>query len=1550
MFWKFKRSLMLNYGAATASVAIALLLTQLLFPLMELTPTVLFVAAVAVTARYGGIGPGLFATVLSAATIDHFFKNAPFTWSMGWGDLLWVGVLSLITVLISSLKVSKQQAVQELQKKQQFLQVMTDSLPVAISYVDALELYRFNNQRYEEWFGHSRDSLGGKHLKEILGESAYQVIRPYVKVALSGQSVTYETNIPYQEGGPRYIRATYVPDWGARQEVKGFIAFIEDITQQRKAEEGLRESQQRSKLALDAAQMGTWEWNLKTGKVKRSAMVARIFGSDQGSFDGSYEAFVEGIYPEDRPSFEEAVQQAIANRADYEIEFRVPRGNLGIRWVLCKGQVLPDQQGNPLRALGVCMDVTESRYAHEALQVSEERFRHIYESNLIGLVFGDRNGNISEANNAFLNIVGYTPEDLQSRRVIWQNLNPLDHRDDEDMTVSLAQGVATPTETELIRKDGRRVPVLVGQVPLQDYTNMGISFVLDLSERKQAQAALSESEERLRLALEAAHMGMWDWDIATGRIAQSEIVDRLLGLEVGSFGGTYNSLIKIVHPDDRVRFNAHAIATMERGQDFNVEFRVVKPDRTVAWVASIGKRLPDKAKNGDRLIGVCMDITERKQIEQELYRREQEFKALAENAPDIIARMDAAGRYQYVNQAIEQVTGISQTAFMGKTLGELGFPEEINALWKQSVSEVLTTAQEGIVEGYLPTPKGTRYYQSRLVPEQALDGSLDHAICISRDITDLKQTQEALRETNQTLKALIQACPLAVMVLDATGKVKMWNRSAERILGWSEAEAIGRQFPGIPSEKREELQENISATLAGNPLMGAETRRLTKEGTQIDVAIWTAPLRDAKGNVSYLSILADISDRKQAEEALRDSEERFRTLVNSMDDIVFTLDYQGRHTAIFGRWFERTQILPENFLGKTAGELLGPQAAEIHNSANQKALAGESVIYEWSFQTDAGTQYCQTSLSPLRDRQGRVTGIVGVGRDITERQQAEQRQYFLAEVSSVLASSLDYPTTLKSLANLVVPTIADYCVIYIVEDAGQISGLAMAHSDRTKEALLRQMEQDYPLDFNHEDGIVQVVSSGKPILIPELTDSMRVAGARDPEHLRLMRELGCESCTIVPLVARGRTLGAISFAMAESGRRYQPEDLMLAEELARRAGFAIDNARLYRESQEANRMKDEFLAIVSHELRTPLNAMLGWAQLLRTRKFDEATTERALETIERNARVQTQLIEDLLDVSRILRGKVALSLEPVDLSGVIASAIESLRPSAEAKQIQLIQNVKKSVGVVSGDINRIQQVVWNLLSNAIKFTPSEGRVEVRLKRSRNFAILEVADTGMGIAPDFLPFVFERFRQADSTTTRAYGGLGLGLAIVRHLLEMHGGSIRAYSEGTGKGATFTVTLPLLQRIQGNDLVQDVSELILEDSDPVDDDVPLAGLRVLVVEDEADTLEFLIATLEMAGAMVVGVSSATQALAAIAEQKPDVLVSDIGMPELDGYSLIRQVRSQESDSEPVLPALALTAYARDSDRARALNAGFHQHISKPIQPDRLITVVKNLAVHR
>jgi PAS domain S-box-containing protein len=377
------------------------------------------------------------------------------------------------------------------------------------------------------------------------------------------------------------------------------------------------------------------------------------------------------------------------------------------------------------------------------------------------------------------------------------------------------------------------------------------------------------------------------------------------------------------------------------------------------------------------------------------------------------------------------------------------------------------------------------------------------------------------------------------------------------------------------------------------------------------------------------------------------------------------------------------------------------------------------------------------------------------------------------------------------------------------------------------------------------------------------------------------------------------------------------------------------------EAERANQMKDEFLAILSHELRTPLNAILGWSRLLRVKKFDEETIDKALETIERNAKSQAQLIEDILDVSRILRGKLNLNKHPIRLESVIELAIDSLQPLAEEKSIVLELTCSPNVGEVIGDSDRLQQIVWNLLSNAIKFTPEEGKVEVRLESVGDEAQIEIIDNGIGIEPDFLPYVFDRFRQADSSTTRSYGGLGLGLAIVRHLVEQHGGKVDA-ENNPGEGAKFTVALPLAQRNALAD-EDDWSEL----SDQAGTLPTLVNLQLLVVDDDDDTREFLIALLEEEGAMVRSASSVAEALAELESSWPDVLLSDIGMPGADGYELIARVREMEVLRGGMMPAIALTAYARESERQQALEAGFQMHLSKPVEVPQLIAGIANLA---
>ncbi len=555
-------------------------------------------------------------------------------------------------------------------------------------------------------------------------------------------------------------------------------------------------------------------------------------------------------------------------------------------------------------------------------------------------------------------------------------------------------------------------------------------------------------------------------------------------------------------------------------------------------------------------------------------------------------------------------------------------------------------------------------------------------------------------------------------------------------------------------------------------------------------------------------------------------------------------------------------------------------------------------------------------------------------------QAAEKRSNFLAEASRVLVSSLDYRTTLTSVAQLAVPSLADWCIVDVVENNSAVfSNSVIAASDPTKEVLVRELQQRYPVPIDADYGPPKVLRTGEPELVTNILESSLQKSASNEEHLSLLQQLQIKSYMVVPLLVRQRTLGTIVFASAQPGRHYINVDLEMAEELAQRAAFAIENAQLFQEAQEANRIKDEFLAIASHELRTPLNSILGWVQVIRTRKLDPATISIALATIERNAQLQKKLIEDILDISRIVQGKIRLTARKVDLVPVIHAAIEAIHPTSEIKNIQVESNLNSSVNHVMGDQERLQQIFWNLLSNAVKFTPSGGRVEVRLEQVYSNAQITVSDTGKGISPDFLPYIFERFRQADSTTTRSDSGLGLGLAIVRHLVEMHSGTVYAMSEGEGRGATFTVLLPIVESPQ--------KQLIQESELKVDNFSVLNGLQVLVVDDNADTRELIAFILEQSGAQVTSASSVSEALEVLVKFKPDILVSDIGMPDEDGYSLIRKVRAQEALRGEKIIAVALTAFARDEECRLALEAGFQVHIPKPIEPEELVKVVANLA---
>jgi signal transduction histidine kinase/CheY-like chemotaxis protein len=436
-----------------------------------------------------------------------------------------------------------------------------------------------------------------------------------------------------------------------------------------------------------------------------------------------------------------------------------------------------------------------------------------------------------------------------------------------------------------------------------------------------------------------------------------------------------------------------------------------------------------------------------------------------------------------------------------------------------------------------------------------------------------------------------------------------------------------------------------------------------------------------------------------------------------------------------------------------------------------------------------------------------------------------------------------------------------------------------------------------------------------------------------------------QAVRISPLSYDGQVIGTLT--IIEDVTERVAREAELQDQIEERSRLLASEKLARNEAERANRLKDDFLATVSHELRNPLNAILGWAHMLRLGKLTPPNAERAVETIYRNAKSQAQLVADLLDVSRIISGKLRLDVRTVDLISIVNSAIDSIRPAADAKSIRLQTMLDPSAGPISGDTDRLQQVVWNLLTNAVKFTPKGGRIQVKVQRIDSHVEIVVTDSGVGISKEFLPYVFDRFRQADASTTRIHGGLGLGLSIVHQLVDLHGGSVSVASEGEGKGATFTITLPFVGVVTSSKEPEAFHPTYSDEISSLDGLPSLKGLTVLVVDDEADTRELIREVLKECGSEVITSRSAAEALLALEQHRPDILVSDLGMPDEDGYSLITKIRSLPAEQGGQIPAAALTAYARAEDRMRVLRSGFQFHLPKPVDSAELVTVVASLA---
>ncbi|MBD2522703.1 PAS domain-containing protein [Nostoc sp. FACHB-133] len=896
------------------------------------------------------------------------------------------------------------------------------------------------------------------------------------------------------------------------------------------------------------------------------------------------------------------------------------------------------------------------------------------------------------------------------------------------------------------------------------------------------------------------------------------------------------------------------------------------------------------------------------------------FQQIAGTLPGILYIYDLIEqRNSYVNYEIAQGWGYTPTEIqaMGKDLFiQLLHPEDLAQL--PAYFERFNSARPGEVLSFeyrIRHANGEwRWFCSYdTVYSKTVEGFPKYLLGISFDITERRHIEISLRQSNERFELAAAAVNCLIYDWEIHRGTVERTQGLTQVFGYTQQEAepaFEWWQKLIHPDDQQRVNDQFMASMANGNRYSIEYRIRHKDGRYVWVQDQGFAVRDANGQVvRIVGASTDITeqqaalrDRQQIETNLRESEERIRLATTAAELGMWFWNITTNELVWTEKCKELFGLAPEVEMSyELFLNCIHPEDRQRLNEAVARCFQ-EKVEYDIEYRSlwpDGSIHWIAAKGRVFYEADDQPVRMMGTAQDITGRKQIEndlrQRETQLrrlvdSNIIGIMFATPDHITEANEA---------------FLEMVGYTRKELLAGKVRRK---LMTPPEYHALD---EQGIEQLLTVG--VCNPFEKEYIRKDGSRIPILIGgalVEKDPPSWICFILDLTPRKQL---------EQTLRQQAEEL-----------------------KQANRNKDEFLAILSHELRSPLNPILGWSSLLKSRKFNEATTNRALETIERNTQLQIQLIDELLDVSRIIRGKLNLTFATVNLESVIDAALETVRLIAESKSIQLKIQLDPNVGKVSGDYYRLQQVVGNLLSNAVKFTPPNGSVEVSLSSSRELtshsAQIQVKDTGQGISPEFLPHVFEYFRQADSSTTRKFGGLGLGLAIVRNLVELHGGTITAASAGEGQGAIFIVRLPVIKEIRGDEETGGGKDKF--------NSLAIAGLRILIVDDDADTREFLHFFLQQNGALTTVAASATEALAVIAKTIPDVLISDLGMPEMDGYSLIRLLRAMPKEKGGETPAIALTAYAGESDRDQVLEAGFQKHIAKPVQPTELITSIADL----
>jgi len=1102
-----------------------------------------------------------------------------------------------------------------------------------------------------------------------------------------------------------------------------------------------------------------------------------------------------------------------------------------------------------------------------------------------------------------------------------------------------------------------------------------------LRERSRAAALVHEERERLHTTLTSIGDAVIVTDAGGHVRLMNRVAQHLTGWKNEAAGRPLEEVFRIVNEQTRQPVESPVTKVIRRGV-------VVGLANHTALIAKDGGEVPIDDSGAPirnargEIVGVVLvfrDVTERRRLERlqrdlqgelerqvrertaELRSSQERFRLLVEGTQDYaIFLLDPTGHVASWNPGAERIKGYAAEEIIGQHFSRFYPQDAIDRGWPAHELSVAATEGRFEDEGWRVRKDGTQFWANVVITTLRDEaGNLQGFAKITRDLTEKKRAEEALRQANaelerrveertaalhnerEMLRVTLASIGDAVITTDTQGRVTFLNPVAESLTAWGQQQAQGQPleavFPILHEQTRSPVENPVAKVIREGVIVGLgnHTVLLARDGTERPIDDSAAPIRGEKGEtVGVVLIFRDVTEQRQAQLALRQSEARKTAIVDTALDCIITIDREGK-VVEFNPAAERTfRYRRADVLGRDIAEVIVPPTLrERHSRGLAHYLAtGEGPILDKRIELTAlradGREF-PVELAITRISAEGPLLFTAYLRDITERKRGEQAARFLADASKSLAALVDYGSTMQKVARLAVPSFADWCAVELLEPDGSLRRVAVAHADPSKVELAHEVSRRNPPDPAAPQGVRYILRTGKPELISEITDALLVETVKDEELLRMVRELGLKSWLAVPLQIRGKTVGAVTFVAAESGRRFDATDLAVAEDLAHRAGIAMENARLYGEVREADRRKDEFLAMLAHELRNPLAPIRNALHIMKQAGADAAVLARVREMMERQVQHMTRMVDDLLDVSRITRGKIELRKEIVGLASVVKRTVEATRPLIEDRQQTLTMDLPPDLVRLEADPTRLEQVLANLLNNAAKYTDHGGRIGLSARQEGGELVLRVRDTGVGIAPDMLARIFEPFVQADRVLHKSQGGLGIGLTMVRRLVEMHGGSVTAHSEGPGKGSEFVVRLPALS---SNSSIPGATAGA--GGEPVR---AASQRRILVVDDNVDAAESLALLLRLEGHNVRVAHDGPAALAAVESEPPDLVFLDIGMPVMNGYDVARRLRQRPGLESLVL--VAMTGWGQEEDRRRSQEAGFDHHLIKPVEPGAL-----------